>query len=174
MTSWSLPQFFCTRWSPQSLLPCTANFGFDTFPVVPLRLLLPELATEDMTNRLFSFLSTCFVGGLLVVLPLWLTIMLICAAISALRDALHPVGGGIVAGSAYPHLLSALILGAALLSGGRVHADASGTLNRPGGAWPDSPCYAWISSRPERAAPLDRSAARSNVGQLPWWKLKKR
>jgi uncharacterized membrane protein len=63
-----------------------------------------------MMKRLLSFLSTSFIGGLLVILPLWLTILIIGAAISALRGALHPIGGWLVDGSAHPDLVAALIL----------------------------------------------------------------
>jgi uncharacterized membrane protein len=61
-------------------------------------------------NKISSFLSTCFAGGLLVVLPVWLTLVLIGTVISALRGALHPFGGVPTEGSGYPDVMAVLIL----------------------------------------------------------------
>jgi uncharacterized membrane protein len=49
-------------------------------------------------------------GGLLVVLPLWITAVLISSVIGFLRSALHPFGGWLLEASQYPDLLAALIL----------------------------------------------------------------
>jgi uncharacterized membrane protein len=56
------------------------------------------------------FLPTCFVGGLLVILPLWLTILLVGGMVTTIRGALHPFAGVLLEGLAYPDLISFLIL----------------------------------------------------------------
>jgi uncharacterized membrane protein len=61
-------------------------------------------------KKLSSFLSTCLVGGLLIVVPLWITAVLISSVIAALRGVLHPFGGWLIEGSEYPDLVAFLIL----------------------------------------------------------------
>ena len=61
-------------------------------------------------NKFLSFVTTSFVGGILVVIPLWITILLTGGVISALRGALHPIGGWFSKDSAHPDLVAFLIL----------------------------------------------------------------
>jgi len=55
------------------------------------------------------FIFTCFRGGLLIVLPLWLSILFLGFALRALRGALHPFGGWLVGDSAYADLVAVVV-----------------------------------------------------------------
>lgn len=61
-------------------------------------------------SKFLSFATTSFVGGLLVVIPIWITVLLVGGVISALRGALHPIGGFFAKDSAHPDLMAVLML----------------------------------------------------------------
>jgi len=61
-------------------------------------------------TRIRSFLSTSLTGGLLVVVPLWISVFLVGQAIAILRGLIHPIGGWISGRYVHPDLISLGIL----------------------------------------------------------------
>jgi len=57
-------------------------------------------------KRILSFLSTSIVGGLLVVLPLWISLLLLLKALSGVRGLIHPLAKTIPEGFIHPDIVA--------------------------------------------------------------------
>ena len=61
-------------------------------------------------NRIVDFLKTSVVGGALIVLPVWLTVLLLLKAIMQLQVFIKPVSTALPDGVGHPRLIAILVL----------------------------------------------------------------
>ena len=61
-------------------------------------------------NRIVDFLKTSVVGGALIVLPVWLTVLLLLKAIMQLQVFVKPVSTALPDGVGHPRLIAILVL----------------------------------------------------------------
>jgi uncharacterized membrane protein len=71
-------------------------------------------------HRLMSFVGTTFVGGLLVILPIYLAVLLLLKAVGSLVGLLKPVAELVPESKLHPNLIAAVVVVVACFLAGLV------------------------------------------------------
>ena len=61
-------------------------------------------------KRIFAFLKTSLLGGLIVVLPAWLAVLLVVKALSHLQGFVKPISSHLPESIAHPHIIAPVVL----------------------------------------------------------------